>query len=413
MVTEPTSSAALFNDVCSEKEFTPILPHEMAGMLCLHHSDYEVEAEPQKVDNSSNIEVDDLIALLVGNVCGEGWEVEVEEWKPSSPRGYVYLYAFNDWPDKPHPHCYVQIGHDNKVAIPLLIDAMRTSGIPLVGDREWITWDAIRQRLVYSPQALEATREHARPLKADESLSKPEQRVLSLLRRAVWSTDHGKKPLIVPRDESRAALQCKEIPFLFPATIVKDSLAHYELAFYDGGGQIASLPLEEAAALGYPIVTRSSTYCLLNGDMVPHLSEARLAAGAFLLAAKFNPNEFAWFQVRNRGTLFHSAIDRVEPPRDPRVNRMYSCSPGWAPSQRLMFNAETDTDAIAVAVRLVEASSEYGEVYLTDGAHPIESEFVTTPQHYLRALQILLRNGRAVYYSKFCAGVTIATAKFD
>lgn len=341
---------------------------------------------------------DELIATLVDGVCEGGLDVKVESRIPCGD-GCYELSVFDEHPDTPLPNLYLRIAHEIYVPISLLIEAMRTSGVPLLSDYyRWLAWDACEQRLKHTPPCLEYLWHRARAKRPETSMDERELHLMSLMHRAILSTDHGKKPLLIQTDFVHDAMQCREVEFESPRRIHSSEFGRYALAFYDSAGKAASLPLTQAAKLGFPLFTRTSAYMWQDDCLVPCLSNAKLLIGAFLIATKFNPNEFQWFYARERGTVFHSAVERVEAPKDPLAplpSPWYSSS---RDSQRRTYVTGLTDDALSIATDITESASELGSVYLTIHGHPLDVDLVTTPELYQHAVRTLNSFGYKIEY---------------
>jgi hypothetical protein len=342
---------------------------------------------------------DELLAVLVDGICNGGLDVRVQCQIRTSPHGVYELSAFDECPDAPLPNLYLRIAHDFCIPVTFLIDVIRTSGVPLLSDEGWLAWDARDQRLKHNPPCVEDLWHRARAKRPEESMDERELHLMRLLRRAVLSTDHGKKPLMLQREFLDDAMLHREVEFEDPCRIHGDAVDRYMLAFYASAGKAASFPLAQAAKLGFPIVTRNSAYMWRDHDFVPLLSNAKLLTGAFLIATKFNPNEFQWFLARERGTLFQSAIERVEAPRDPRAPLPSPWFSSARDSQRRTYVTWEGEDALSIATNIIECASELGAVYLTVDGHPLDVDFVTTPVLYRQAIRILNSFGYAIQYN--------------
>lgn len=340
----------------------------------------------------SNVTYDDLIQFLVQGIANS--PIDVAVIAPGNPpiSRSMEIEVLDGQLDEPAPTIHVRLGGSAIVSVTFLIAAIRNSGIPLLTENSWLSWDSVDQCLRSEPDGLKYQWWRNEAFVSGEKLLDEEAQAVKILYRALWSTDHGKKPVLLHRDFVAGALLGREVKFLRPHNIKRESVSNYALAYYDCNGSIITQPLERLISLGYPIVTRSGSYHIKKGDVVSRLNEGKLLAGAFRMATHFNPNDFEWYLVRDRGTVFHSVIERIEPPRD--ANK-YRCEPS------LTFSAETDIEAIQTASKLVDIASRIGAIYLTSDGHPTEASFVTTPQHYLHAINTLVKHGYFVEYDRY------------
>jgi hypothetical protein len=98
-----------------------------------------------------------------------------------------------------------------------------------------------------------------------------------------------------------------------------------------------------------------------------------------------------YFLAKKSGTMFESAIDHIEPPY---------ISPDF--KWEFEFNGD---EAIHRANRINDVATKIGCIYITDEPHPVQAEIVTTPQHYVAALNTLKRHGYAVVGAAICKEV--------
>lgn len=348
---------------------------------------------------ASSTSPDELITALLEGACNNGVYVRVETQVPPPIPCDISLDAFDEWLDAPMPNHYLRIADDFEVPITFLIDAMRTNGVPLLSDcGNWLAWDAREQRLKSAPPSPEYLWNRARAKKPESSLDEHEQQLVQLFKRAFLSTDHGKKPLLLQREFLYDTMQKREVEYEDPKRIANKDIKRFVLAFYNAAGEIASIPLEQAAKLEYPLHTRNCTYIWHEGDLVPLFSNAKLLVGAFLIAANHNPNEFQWFLARERGTAFHSVIERIDAPKDPNAPHPSPFFSSSSDSQRMQYVTWEKMNALQIAAEITEQSLELGTVYLTIGGHPLDVDFVTTPELYQGALKILSRFGYEINY---------------
>lgn len=350
---------------------------------------------------TSTVEQDELIGALLEGVCNNGIEVRVERHVLLRDHGVVNLGIFDDWLDEPMPNYYLRSNaYDFDVSITFVIDTLRTIGIPLLSDcGDWLAWDAQEQRLKCYPPPAGYFWSQASEERPESSLDERELQLVQLLHRAALSTDHGKKPLLMQHEFLYDAMQKREVEYEDPRRIMNKDIGRYVLAFYNATGEIASIPLEQAAKLEYPIHTRNSVYIWRDGDLVPLFNNAKLLVGAFLIAVNHNPNEFQWFLARERGTVFHSAVERIEAPKEPGDTQQSAFFVRSSDSSRKTYVTWEKMTALQVASDITEESFDLGTVYLTIGGHPLDVELVTTPKLYQHALKTLSRFGYEVSYN--------------
>ncbi len=187
-----------------------------------------------------------------------------------------------------------------------------------------------------------------------------------------------------------------------PTWIARADFDKYVLAYYDSSGEPHALALSDVAETRLPIFTRASAYRVGDEGLEPFLNRAKLLVSAYRMATTLTPNQFAWFAVRENGTVFDAAIDAIEAPRDPRPVRTSGFDLDKpADPDRLRFVATNGDDAVSNAERLVELRSSYDAVLLTPGVHPLDADLVTTPYLYHQAVTNLFRYGYKITYGVF------------
>jgi len=353
---------------------------------------------------------DELIAALVNGVFRGGLDVQIEAQNLDPFGGQYMPHSLDGLPDTPFPNLFLRIEYEIYVPITSLIDAMRTSGVPLLWNEGiWFAWDAREKCLKVTPLTVESLWHHDPGARPERPKDGRDQRVERLLRRAALSTDHGKKPLLLRSEFLNDAMQCREVEFESPCQIVAEDIQRYALAFYDSQGEPASVPLSQAVELGYPICTRNAAYKVCGRDLVPLLSNAKLLAGAFQIATLVNPNDFQWFLARERGTVFNSAIERIESPKNPRASPPVRGHVYWQDPQKRTYITSLTEDALSIASHIAELASKIGTVYLTQSDHPLEEDLVTTPDLYLHAVRTLINSGYLIDYN-LAGGVNVRKA---
>jgi len=322
-----------------------------------------------------NVTRDELVARLVKSVYDGGVDVKVQTKGPMPEFGDYYLHSFDDHRDTPVPHLYLEIDRDCIAPITFLTDAMRASGVPLLSDTDgWLAWDTAEQRLKSCSSSIEFLWEKATVANPKRSSDARELRLMKWLRRAVLSTDHGKKPLLIQNDFLSNAMQRRPVKFEAPNRIPGNAFEQYALVFYNSSGEPASIPLGQVAALKCPIFTRTGAYICSNGDLLPILNNATLSTGSFLIAVNHKLGELHWFVAREQGTIFHSGIERIETPKNASLQNYIP----W-----------DEEDVLRSVSNFIEQVPALGTVYLTLGEHPLEAELVTTPELYFHAMKTL------------------------
>ena len=346
---------------------------------------------------SSNVDAEEFAELLVEGVCRGGLDVELEN--PSIP---VYAHivgdALDNWPDEPMVGTYLRVEHDLTVPVSFLIAILRARDLPLIADWRWWAWDPVDLTLKNDQPDTDSRWHRARALKPEALMDPRQLQVLQLLDRARLSTDHGKKPVLLERNALSDAMLSNEVPFVAPRSIPADAFENYALGYYNAAGQPATLSLAEVTELGYPVCTRSCVYYLHKGTLVPTLNRAKLLASAFKMAVQYNPNAFQWYTVRQSGTLFHSAIERADSPRDPAAKLPSPHYSSENDAQHYFFRTDEAEDALKTARFLYDLAEKYGSVYLTIGGHPLDVELVTTPELYRYAVSTLYKHGYSIRY---------------
>jgi hypothetical protein len=311
-----------------------------------------------------------------------------------------------EWPDKPIPNLYLVIEHDFEVSISFLIEVLRASQIPFFPeDWGWFAWDECDKLLKHNAPSVEWLWQQVLASRREEAMDKLAQHFYRMLRRAFLSTDHGMKPLLVHEENLNAALLHREFDFEPARRIRKDQVQRYSVVYFDATGQVVAVPLSKIEALQLPISTRTTFYYWCDGDLVTHLNQASLIVGAFKIATTVNPNHFEWFLKRARGSVFHSAFQRIEAPKDyvdPNLAPITISIGGGYQSMRVVL------DALKVAKRITDWASDQGTVYITSGGHPFDAKQVTTPALYQNAVNLFDQFGYSLTYDFQDCGVRLS-----
>lgn len=270
-------------------------------------------------------------------------------------------------------------GHREYVSFQVLSRALRNSGLPLLDDSTspwWAAWDPKSLRLMTSSgfpcEWLWRDRQRrARERRFDEE----DEPIVSLMRRFALTPDHGMKPVLIRKENWGDALKCREVDFVDPTPIAAAMAAEYVLAYFNSRGDVQSICLKDAVRLDLPVATRNCSYVLQTNELRPSLSQPKLLASAYSFASMVlrRPHEaknFAYFLARERGSVFHPAIEPIE----------------------FDLRDERDLDpfsSLSSAICITRRAAEFGPVYLTAGGHPLDCEIVTTPELYACALRRL------------------------
>ncbi len=352
-----------------------------------------------------------FVDLLIEGCSNGGLSVRADSHESFEGASYE-LEAFDERPDEALPNLYLIIHHENEVDATELIEVLRSSRLPLLTDEGcWIAWDDHDERLRVnvSRLALDHEWQKCRLRWSDRSMDEAEEEAYRVLHRAFLSADPGTNPLLLHQDALEEGMHRREVDLLLPTRIPRDAIDRHALAYVDAAGQTRSMPLSLAARLGFPVCTRLGTYrWSYEGDLVPEFHSALLLAGAFILARSCNPNQFSWFICRERGSLFHPAIERIEAPHRWSVEESFRTQKprfghgGPTPPRINAYTADQRGAAHEIAVRISEwSSTQLGPVYLTAGEHPLHAQAVTTPELYEHAMYVLSANGYLVEFDRW------------
>lgn len=279
-------------------------------------------------------------------------------------------------------------GYDVDVGV--LLGVLRDSGLPLFFPSSnylnpWIAWDDTRQCIVSNLQYKDSYKKRgfwgggdAGHLLSD--LTDPRRtKIFKVLRTAYLSSDHGKKPILVPDFLLNDALSKKAIPFEKPSILTVGDIDDFYLAYVMATGEVTSVPLSEAHKEKVTIATRTASYF----DGRPSLNEMVLKVNGFRIALHGNPRVFQYYIRRRQGTVFQSVFARVDLP------------------EKIFFWYTRPDLADASANAITEwACKRNAEIYITTSGHPLDSnncEFVTTPEYYANAIKKLKELGFRIH----------------
>lgn len=396
-----------WEEFCESKGMNPGCPDDYDRMLdALDDPVAQPKLPSREIEPTLSQEA--LVSLLVDGTCQGGLDLLIDPQVQCPLGGSYELQVLDDRPYEPVPNLSLRIAYENWVPFTFLIDTLRVHRIPVLHDEGgWVAWDDRDQRLRWAPPPLHWLWLLALSKQPEALLDERELNLMRLLHRALLSTDHGKKPVLLHKDFLHDAIQCREVEFIEPRRISRESIDQYCLVYYNSCGRIGNVSLAEAAEIGFPIFTRFGAYRWRDGDLDPFLgTNAQMVAGAFLIATNFNPNQFQWFLLRERGTIFQSTIERIAPPMDPDEPPLGRWSIPSMNAQKQCYISNDSGQALRAAECIRQWASELGTVYITGGGHPLDASAVTTPELYLHAIETLHSMRYKVQYYHY-DGVTV------
>lgn len=386
------------DDAFTETERAAGVPGMLRGGSSLRHP---------HTARSAKVTEEDCIALIVRSlVMGDlnCWSLIV--WHPDDCLGVDYdfcnLSGLTPSTIGNTDYCIIANGH--RIAIPMLLNALRRIGIPLFRDDAWLAWDEASQSLV-TDLAYQGGHLHrcfwpdglGREVKVPEDSERA--RVFKLLRTAYLSSDHGKKPLLLHNGHLGGALAKKAVPFEEPKTISRIQADDYSLVYFTPSGDVTSLPLSKACNENVTVSTRTASY-FWHGQfggprarLRPSFNEAVLWANGLGMSVASNPQKFRYFLRRNRGTVFQSAFEQIDLPSSMRF---------WH-----SMPASIDDQARNISDWADERNTQ---VYVTVDGHPLHTDdcfSVTTPQLYARAVRKLQECGFHISNASSSADVDV------
>lgn len=359
-----------------------------AGVPDVYRENVDKDLLIPKDEIESHLTREELMSELAHGVCNGGvtFDVMMQSY-PSFGRYSLSSIELSE--DGPWPNLYFEINND-EISFTSLVNAMRESGIPLIDVYgTWVAWDEREKRIRTKLETLEKnwySSFGAWDKKPLDSMNATELQLMKFLSRSFLSTDHGKKSIIISRECYEKAKHCEKIEFKSPSIIQSDEYSKYVLAFYDSTGISKSIPLQNVIDLGYPIVTRTAAYIIDHGCLAPMLSNAKLLACAFLIARSYRPSQFVWYELKTHGTLFESAIDKVE-------------SPDIRNEDSSVTFFDDIEEYLIIATSIAEWAKAHGSFYIAIDGHPIDAELVTTPDLYLHAVRTLSKFGYVISYN--------------
>lgn len=282
-------------------------------------------------------------------------------------------------------HLELRVDYEHFTSDSFLAACLRKSGCPaFIGEyvNGWVAWDDGEQCLRTGPSRAKSAAgwfDRKKAMRDQLRTDSNEGRLLNFMKRCELSTDHGKKPILIRREDIDQALCGNPFDVPFPRTIEPTELERYVLAFHDASGSVRFITLSDIVALGLPVHARNVTYYEYKDGLYPDITRAALVANGFLLATQGETSKFQYFRVRSRASVFESVIERIQGPTNPTF---YTSMKG-APNR-----------ALSTARDIVKWSrQEMDSIYITDGRHPLDSEIVTTPDMLLFAVEKLDSHG--------------------
>lgn len=333
---------------------------------------------------------DEMIELLISSCTEGGLDTRVDVPANRDPNAEYHLTAMDGLREGQSSELEIRIGYEDYVPASFLAQSIKLSGIPLFSndfENGWVAWDAHDQCIKTGPSYAYQARSYITPKKFAREELHPDSKdaeILSFMKRWALSTDHGMKPLLVHQENMDEVVRKREVEIESPRTLGPDEHQKYVLAFYDASGTVRFFPLSTVVKLGIPVPTRNATYYEDKDTLYPSINAASMLAHGFLLATKEQAPQFDFFRVRERGSVFHSAIQRIEPADD--LTRAYG-------------TLDEPNPSLGLAKRIAQWAGELSDqIYVTNGGHPMEAELVTTPEMLLNAIKKLDQHGLVPQY---------------
>ena len=201
------------------------------------------------------------------------------------------------------------------VSLRLFIDAIRTLGIPVQTCNCIVAWDNTAQCLDVCGGLVEKYAYQKRR-NLIECHTQENYKLLSFLERAK-STDHGFKPVIIPRDDVARLNRAERVAFLDPTMLSIEELKDCTLAYFNKNGQPKCISMSDILSVTSLLVTRIGTFWA-NGEKVrPINGVATLLSNAYAIAKKsgdfgitFALDPSYYFQ-KSDGTIFEPAYSQI------------------------------------------------------------------------------------------------------
>lgn len=400
-----------WEDFCESKGLNAGCPDDYDKFINSLGEKTEEKSNNIKVPNSnstSKFDEDEIIELILNNSFIEAVNLTIETHNPSPWGGYIDINDLVNVLDAGGSGVYLCVNFDNNFSLSSIEEKSRIHRIPLIHHEGWLAWDMRDNRLRSSINKLNYMKRCFLSNKSDSLLNQRQLKIKKLLHRSSISTDHGKKPLLVHKHHVHDAVNCREVEFFDPCRIEASNINQYCIVYYDSFGKIENICLSELAEIGLPVFTRIGAYRWIDGDLDPFLgNDAQMLAGAFLIA-KINPNSFSWYLVRERGTIFQSAIEQIFPPEC--TDDSVTVELNYDYRKKSFLSGFDPEAALRNAIYINEWSNSLGSVLITSGGHPLDAECVTTPFLYLHAIKTIISKGYEINYS--LSGV-VSFSKYD
>lgn len=226
----------------------------------------------------------------------------------------------------------------------MVIEDLRTTGLPLQLKCQLLMWDAKSQCVDSWQGLIRDSFELQRTKRAP--VTQEEQNLLHLLGRAK-AADHAFKPLLVATSEVEKALAGQVVEFLDGSVLSLEALRQSHLVFVTSRGSPLSLPLGAVDHFVRELHTRNGTYYFNSGAIRTVNGPARLTAGA-ITRVNTNNNYPTYYLRATHGTIYQPVFKKI-------------CS------------SEIE-------------EHEPSEIFVTDGAHPLELNGTHSPDRFVTNL---------------------------
>lgn len=307
----------------------------------------------------SDVTIEELIADI--NDCSLGdnaneFSCEPWGWELGYDGELCYKFLSGITLDYPELHRFTvrvqtTIRGEYYVSLRLFLEALRAVEIPVLVYNDILAWNAKTQSISVSGNP--AYYLHGSAPKTSDQLEES-SKLVHFLERSKW-TDHGFKPVIIPRNDIDSLNRGEQVTFLDPNNMAVDELMQCGLAYFSKRGQPKWIPMDYVLSESTLLVTRTGNYLVKEKHVEPATDIATLMSGAYFLAKKQRPfggrsnMRTSYFLKKKRGTIFEPAFQTI--------NEM-------------------------------DAGSHPADlVYITDGSHPLvaglcDPSFITTYAHY-------------------------------
>lgn len=209
-----------------------------------------------------------------------------------------------------------------EVTIPHLSRILNRAGLP-IKDREyenWLVWNDRQKRfeVAYRPDYWRVVKKgpyHWQPTSVTaetvEILQQGTDAIGRLLARALATTNHGQKPLLVHHRDLDALNHKQPISFTAPDSISDDETDQYVIAYYNNSGEILTIPLPEALQHDIHIATRSGIYQHVHDGLRNLYRYPNLHRNAFSMAKAGAEPAPTYFRLKPAGTIYEPAIEQI------------------------------------------------------------------------------------------------------